>query len=291
MDYLNDMALFVEVAKAKSFRRAAEAADVPISTLSRRVALLEKSIGLRLLNRTTRRIELTQAGQVYFERCKRIIEEARLAHEELGDMLAQPSGMLRVSAPSDFTTIWLAPLLKDFADQYPGIRFELDLTPRNVDLVSEPFDLAIRMAHPGPAHAISRVIGRIRSNLYAAPEYLLAHGEPSHPAELEHHECLILPTLPIWKLTSKGEDFEAHVGGRFKVNNVAMLRQLAVQDLGIVNVPQRAVTKELADGALRRILPSWQGVPLAIHAITETRLIPAKTARFIEFLKERLQHT
>lgn len=289
MDYLNDMALFVEVAKAKSFRRAADAADVPTSTLSRRVSLLEKSIGLRLLNRTTRRIELTEAGQVYFERCRRIIDEARIAHEELGDMLAKPSGTLRVSAPADFATIWLAPHLKDFADLYEGIRFELDLTPRNVDLVGEPFDLAIRMAHPGPSHAISRVIGRIHSNLYAAPGYLLARGKLAHPAELEHHECLTLPTLPNWKLTSKGEEFEAHVGGRFKVNNVAMLRQLAVQGLGILNLPKRVVAKELADGSLRQILPKWQGVPISIHAITETRLIPAKTARFIEFIRERLQ--
>ena len=100
MNYLNDLALFVEVAKARSFRRAAETADVPTSTLSRRIAALEGTIGLRLLNRTTRRIELTEAGQIYFERCKRIIDEARIAHEELGDMLAHPTGTLRVSAPA-----------------------------------------------------------------------------------------------------------------------------------------------------------------------------------------------
>src|SRR5262245_54011150 len=129
MEHLNDMALFVEVAKARSFRRAAEAAGVPNSTLSRRIGALEQAIGLRLLNRTTRKIELTEAGQLYFERSMRIVEEARLVHEQLGEMVAQPSGMLRVSLPVDFAAIYLTPLLAEFGRRYPGIDFELDLTP------------------------------------------------------------------------------------------------------------------------------------------------------------------
>ena len=289
MDYLNDMALFVEVAKARSFRRAAATARVPTSTLSRRIAVLEETIGLRLLNRTTRQIELTEAGQVYFERCKRIIDEARIAHEELGDMLAQPTGTLRVSAPTDFVIVWLAPLLKQFADRFPGIDFDLDLTPRNVDLITEPFDLAIRMGKPGPSHLISRVIGRVTSRLYAAPGYLAAHGEPAHPAELERHQCLTMAALPTWELYDGTQTFSATVGGRFKANSVALLRQFAVQEMGILNLPERAVAHELATRELRRILPAWQGSPLPIHAVTETRLIPAKTQRFIEFLRDKLR--
>src|SRR6266568_1007084 len=121
MEMLNDMALFVEVAKARSFRSAAKSLEMPNSTLSRRIGLLEKEIGLRLLNRTTRKIELTEAGQLYFERCKRIVDEARLAHEQLGEMLAQPSGLLRVSLPVDFANTYLAPLVAEFAHRYPGI--------------------------------------------------------------------------------------------------------------------------------------------------------------------------
>src|ERR1700758_4839732 len=115
MEFLNDMALFVEVVKAKSFRRAAEATGVPNSTLSRRISALEKAIGLRLLHRTTRRVELTEAGQLYFDSCKRIVDEASLAHEQLGGMLAQPSGLLRASLPVDFATIYMAPLITEFA--------------------------------------------------------------------------------------------------------------------------------------------------------------------------------
>lgn len=140
MEFLNDMALFVEVVKARSFRRAAEAMGMPNSTLSRRISGLEKEIGLRLLHRTTRKIELTEAGQLYFDRCKRIVDEARLAHEQLGEMLARPSGVLRASLPVDFANIYLAPLIAEFARLYPGISFEFDLTPRQVDLVSEPVE-------------------------------------------------------------------------------------------------------------------------------------------------------
>src|SRR5438128_11142552 len=124
MALLNDMALFVEVVKVRSFRRAAETIGMPNSTLSRRISALEKAIGLRLLNRTTRKIELTEAGQLYFERCKRIVGEARLAHEQLGETLAQPTGVLRVSLPVDFATIYLTPLVAEFAQRFPAIRFE-----------------------------------------------------------------------------------------------------------------------------------------------------------------------
>src|SRR5580765_7914821 len=153
---LDDMALFVEVVKAKGFIRAAKSIGMPSSTLSRRISGLEKSIGLRLLNRTTRRVELTEAGRIYFERCKRIVEEAALAHEQLGDMVVNPSGVLRVSLPVDFANVYLTELIVEFARAFPGIRFEFDLTPRVVDLVAEPFDIAIRMGEPVDSALIAR---------------------------------------------------------------------------------------------------------------------------------------
>lgn len=176
MELLNDMALFVEVVKARSFRKAAETIGMPNSTLSRRISVLEKAIGLRLLHRTTRKIEPTEAGQIYFERCRRIVDEARLAHEQLGEMLAQPSGLLRVSLPVDFANTYLAPLITEFARRYPGISFEFDLTPRRVDLVSEPFDLAIRMGEPEPSHMIARPLAYLSPYLYASPRYLELNG-------------------------------------------------------------------------------------------------------------------
>jgi DNA-binding transcriptional LysR family regulator len=295
MELLNDMALFVEVVNARSFRRAAEAIGMPNSTLSRRISALEKAIGLRLLNRTTRKIDLTEAGQLYFERCKRIVAEARLAHEQLGEMLAQPSGVLRASLPVDFANIYLAPLIAEFARRYPGIRFEFDLTPRRVDLVAEPVDVAIRMGEPPSSNLIARQLARLPRYLYASPRYLELSGEPGQPADLARHECLCMPRAGVWTLHAHDDGLEVAkgvevaVGGRFLLNSVGMIRRLATLDLGIAMLAEEIVADEVADGRLRRVLPQWQATPVPVYAITETRLLPAKTQRFIEFLREHLR--
>ncbi|KFX29705.1 LysR family transcriptional regulator [Ralstonia solanacearum] len=282
------MALFVEVVKAKGFRSAAEAMGIPNSTLSRRIGTLEKAIGLRLLHRTTRKIELTEAGQLYFERCKRIVDEARLAHEQLGEMLAQPSGVLRASLPVDFAVTYLAPLIAEFAGLYPGITFDFDLTPRRVDLVSEPFDVAIRIGPSEDSQLIARPLASLTPHLYASPGYLDRSGEPRKPADLERHECLSILKAGSWTLQDGKRTATVSVGGRFTLNSVGMIRRLAVLDLGIVLMPEEIVADELASGKLRRILPGWHGTPMPVYAITETRLLPAKTQRFIEFLRARL---
>jgi DNA-binding transcriptional LysR family regulator len=292
MELLNDMALFVEVVKAMSFRRAAEALGMPNSTLSRRVSALEKAIGLRLLHRTTRRLELTEAGQIYFERCKRIVDEARLAHEQLGELLAQPSGVLRASLPVDFATTYLTPLIAAFARLYPGIRFEFDLTPRRVDLVSEPYDVAIRMGEQADSGLVARLLARLPTHLYASPGYLERAGVPQAPADLGHHECLCFKgTKPVvWPLVPEDGTAPVEVGvnGRFQLNSVGMLRRLATQGLGVVGLADAMVEEDVAAGALVRVLPGWHGPDVPVYAITETRLLPAKTQRFIEFLRERL---
>ncbi|MCY1355798.1 HTH-type transcriptional regulator DmlR [compost metagenome] len=290
MELLNDMALFVEVVKTRSFRRAAEAMGMPNSTLSRRISGLEKAIGLRLLHRTTRKIELTEAGQLYFDRCKRIVEEARLAHEQLGEMVAQPSGVLRASLPVDFANLYLAPLIAEFARRYPGISFEFDLTPRQVDLVSELVDVVIRMGEPASSNLIARRLTSLPRYLYASPRYLELAGEPGQPTDLVQHECLRLRTAKpdSWTLYHADVTVEVEVGGRFQLNSVGMIRRLATLDLGIAVLPEGIAADDLANGKLRRVLPQWHAKPVPVYAFTETRLLPAKTQRFIEFLREQL---
>lgn len=288
MEYLNDMALFVEVVKAKSFRGAGDATGVPNSTLSRRISALEKSIGLRLLHRTTRRIELTEAGQVYYERCRRIVDEARIAHEQLGDMLVQPSGVLRASLPVDFATIYMAPLIVEFSRLYPGITFELDISPRNVDLVSDPFDVAIRMGEQPSSALLARQLARLTPCLYASPGYLEKAGEPQDPADLQQHECLGFLNARPWVLHQEEASAQVTTGRRFCVNSVGMYRSLAVLDQGIALLAEGVVVDDIAEGRLRRVLPDWHGSPIPVYALTETRLLPAKTQRFIEFLQQRL---
>lgn len=293
MELLNDMALFVEVVKARSFRRAAEIIGMPNSTLSRRISGLEKAIGLRLLHRTTRRIEVTEAGQLYFERCKRIVDEARLAHEQLGEMLAQPSGVLRASLPVDFATTFLAPQMAEFARRYPGISFEFDLTPRRVDLVSEPYDVAIRMGDQPDSNLIARRLALLPRYLYASPGYLERHGAPSLPADLAAHECLrmLAAEASVLTLHNAAETVEIAIGGRFRLNSVGMIKRLATLGLGVAILAEEIAAEDVSEGRLRRVLPEWQATPIPVYAITETRLLPAKTQRFIEFLQECLKRT
>ncbi|MCI0996156.1 LysR family transcriptional regulator [Pseudomonas sp. ICMP22404] len=290
MTHLDDMALFVEVVKAKGFRGAADALGMPNSTLSRRISALEKAIGLRLLHRTTRKVELTEAGLLYYERSKRIVSEARLVHEQLGEMLSQPTGLLRASFPEGFATLYLAPLVAKFAQLYPGIRFEFDLSARLADLVSEPVDVAIRMGEPANSLLIARKLAQLPRFLYASARYLDLAGEPKHPVELLQHECLRLRTHKpdIWTMNNAEETIDVEVGGRFLLNSVVMIQRLATLGMGIAVLAEGIVTDDVAQGRLRRVLPQWQATPVPVYAMTETRLLPAKTQRFIDFLRDHL---
>jgi DNA-binding transcriptional LysR family regulator len=288
MDHLADMALFVEVARAKGFRGAAERLNMPNSTLSRRIGALEKALGLRLLNRTTRRVELTEAGQIYFERAKRIVEEARLAHEHLGQMLAQPTGVLRASLPVDFGVTYLAPLIAEFARAHPGISFEIDMTPRRIDLIAEPFDVAIRVGMPADSGLIARPLAHLKPRLYAAPSYLRDHGTPKGPEDLAAHSCMGLVTSGRWMLQSASAQAEVAMTSRFAINSVGMIRRLATLGMGIILVPEEIVSDDLERGLLHRIMPDWQGKGMPVYALTETRLLPAKTQKFIDFLQKKL---
>ncbi|NGX95346.1 MAG: LysR family transcriptional regulator [Candidatus Afipia apatlaquensis] len=291
MDHLKDMGLFVEVARAKSFRQAAETLDMPSSTLSRRISALEQSIGLRLLHRTTRYVDLTEAGQVYFERSARIVDEARLAHEQLADLISKPNGTLRVSLPVDFAITFLAPHMPAFCERYPGISFELDLSPRRVDLVVEPFDLAIRMGELPDSGLIARKLAEVPRYLYASRRYLNERGEPKKPSDLERHDCLLFPKEGKWTLKRGELAREVHVKGKFRLNNVGMMHRLALEGLGVAMLAQESVLHDLDERRLCRVLPDWQAMPIAVHAISETRLLPAKALRFIEYLAECLEQS
>lgn len=282
------MALFVDVVKAMSFRKAADATGVPNSTLSRRISELEKAIGLRLLHRTTRKIELTEAGQLYFERCRRIVDEARLAHEQLGEMLAQPNGVLRASLPVDFATTFLAPLIPEFSRRYPGITFDFDLTPRRVDMISEHYDVAIRIGQLQDSNLIARQLASLKTYLYASPRYLALHGEPANPQELQDHECLNILKSNEWLLHQGDERAKIITSSKFTINSIGMIKQLAINDMGIVLIPQEIAQPDVNAGHLVQILHQWEGAPALVYAITETKLLPAKTRCFIDFLREYL---
>jgi DNA-binding transcriptional LysR family regulator len=289
------MELFVEVARAKSFSRAALALDIPKSTLSRQVAELERSLGVQLLSRTTRKVELTDAGTRFFERCQHIVADAQFAHEEIQGLASMPAGPLRVNMPIDFGTDFLAESLMVFSRRYPDVTFHLDMAaPDHAGKVFQSCDVAIEIGELPSQTRIARQLGSISAYLYAAPDYLASHGAPVHPDELAAHECMEFRATPgarvtRWPLHRNGEHIEFLPGKRFSMNSASMLRRLATLGAGIAALSEVAAQQEVAAGRLQRVLPDWEVGPFPVYAVTETRLLPVKTRTFVEFLTERLQ--
>lgn len=187
------------------------------------------------------------------------------------------------------TSSWTMPLPAVVQCRPPGrIRLRVPIESRLSIPVSEPFDVAIRMGPSEDSQLIARPLASLAPHLYASPGYLDRSGEPRKPADLERHECLSILKAGSWTLQDGKRTATVSVGGRFTLNSVGMIRRLAVLDLGIVLMPEEIVADELASGKLRRILPGWHGTPMPVYAIIETRLLPAKTQRFIEFLRARL---
>lgn len=295
MDLLPYMPLFVAVAQTRHFGRAAEVLGISPSTLSRRIAELEKALSLRLLNRTTRSVELTQAGEHYYLRCRGIVAEAQQAHESLKALTENPTGTLRVSMPVDPAVDYFAPIIRDFANNYPAIDFDFDLTPRRVDLTSDGFDLAVRMGAPPdtPSTIVAHPLGVIARQLYASPAYLSNAPPLAHPDDLSNHSCLGHADSTLrasWRLLNDttGAVADVPVTQRFSINSPGFGRALARLGIGIAVLGTQSVRVLVTAGELVRVLPQWSLPPVAVHALTETRLIPARTRLFIKCLREGL---
>jgi DNA-binding transcriptional LysR family regulator len=285
---------FVEVAKTRNFSRAAEQLGIPKSTLSRQVADLERAVGVRLLSRTTRKVDLTDAGQLYLERCQRIIAAAQVAHEELQNLAETPSGLLRVNMPSDFGTGFLTEAFSAFSQRYPEVSFYLDqASPEHASRVFQGCDIAIEIGERPDSTRIARQLGLLYGHLYASPEYLARHGEPGRPDDLAAHQCLEYRAQNSrtlrWPLRHGAMRMEITPRSRFSINNMSMMLSLTLQGAGIgILASVDSVMADVAANRLKRILPEWHAGPYPIYAVTDTRLLPAKTRIFIEFLMERL---
>lgn len=286
---LKNMQLFVEVAKAKSFRRAADVLRMPNSTVSRRISELERSVGLRLFNRTTRQVELTDVGRAYFASCERIIQDAQTAHQSLINLHEKPRGLIRVSMPVDFSVGFLSTLLNDFCSLYPEIRFELDISPGSADVVGDAVDVSIRMREPKEQNVIAKRLANLQTELYASPGYLKYMGTPFSPQDLLNHSCLRMRDSP-WVLQREDGSSEAIVAvkGQILANSAGFLRSLALHDKGIFMTTKKFVKSDIDARALVRILPEWKLPDVSIYALTGTRLLPSKVRIFVEYLAKYL---
>jgi DNA-binding transcriptional LysR family regulator len=288
---LHDMTLFVEVARTGSFSLASRNLGVPGATLSRRIAAMEREFGVRLFDRTTRRVELAEAGRRYFERCGRLVDEARLAQEALRETAEQPRGQVRLSMPVDLGVLVIGPLLTDFARQFPGITFDIDLSPRHTDLIGDHVDVAIRLGTVKEEQLVARRIGSIAQALFAAPAYLALRGTPTQPADLVEHECIMArgaQQQALWRLQGDTDSAEVVVRGRFMVNNVGLMRLLAERGMGVAVLDPSLVREPVANGSLVQVLPAWSAQRLPIHAVMSSRLQPGSVRALLDFLVARL---
>ncbi|WP_047438162.1 LysR family transcriptional regulator, partial [Aeromonas sp. ZOR0001] len=245
------MGLFATVVEQGSFTRAAELLGMPKSSVSQKISRLESQLGVRLLQRTTRRLSLTPQGEIYVEHCRGLLTLARSANLAMARLRSAPAGRVRITAPEATGTLLLGPILAEFRALYPEVVLELTLSDEQLDLVGEGYDLALRAAPLKDSSLICRRIGEVARYLVASPGYLARHGMPQRQAELAHHVCLVHTALPVWPLQEGGWRPQ----GACASNSLLALRELALHDGGIALLPQHVCESGLASGKLQKILP------------------------------------
>ncbi len=292
MDRFHSLTAFAKVVEAGSFARAAERLDLSVSAVSRQVAELEAHLGVRLLNRTTRRLSLTESGRVFYERCVQLLADLEEAEEAVTQSAVVPRGTLRLTASVSFGVGYLAPAIAEFRLRFPQLRFDVELSDRAVDIVDEGIDLAIRIGDIGSHALISRRIGVSRLVCCAAPSYLAQHPAPAIPEDLAAHPCLTYEYSSIgnvWRfIGADGRAHEVKISGPAHANNGAMLAALAVAGVGINLEPDFIVAEDVRAGRLVPLLQGFTSPAININAAYPSRRhLSAKVRTFIDFLVER----
>ena len=292
MDF-NDLRYFALIVDHGGFTAAERVAHITKSKLSRRIALLEERMGVRLLQRSTRRVGLSEAGRLHLARCEGLLAELSDAEAAVSERNTALRGVLRASVPGGFGLTHLTPILPEFLRDHPQLSLDLQMTNRFVDLIEEGYDVAIRVGTLRDSRLAARKLGSNRRILVASPEYLRQHAAPRNPDDLRDHPCLILDVgdrPENWVLANKPKQTTITVSGPLRSNHVLALRSAAIQGAGIGLLPSFSLSDALADGSLVRVLPKWQTPEQGIYAVYPSyRLIPAKVRAFVDFIGSRLQ--
>ncbi len=289
---LNDTAIYVEVVRRQSFTRASEALDIPSSTLSRRITELEHAIDIRLLNRSTRRLGLTEAGTIYYEHCRRLVDELRIAHEQIAEMNESLAGMLRISLPDGLAQILIPGMMREFGRQYPRIACDFHMGNEVLDPISNTYDLALRFGRQPDYELVAHRILMLPRELYASPAYLAERGTPGTPENLIRHECLRISDAhdrSTWELLNGSETKRVDVTGRMTASHAGALAHLAAAGFGIAPLPAFDMMRRAVRAAgLVRVLTDWSLVPTPLYALLPTSNVPAKTRAFLGFIEPKL---
>ena len=292
MDRFQSLTAFARVVESGSFARAADRLELSVSAVSRQIGELEAHLGVRLLNRTTRRLSLTESGRAFHERCVQLLADLAEAEEEVGAAAIVPRGTLRITASVSFGVGYLAPVIAEFQRQHPQLRFDIELSDRAIDLVDEGIDLAIRIGDIGSRALIGRRIGVAQMVCCAAPSYLARRPAPRTPADLAAHPCLTYEYASIgnvWRFRDAGGRVdEVKVSGPVHANNGAMLSALAVAGVGVSLEPDLIAANDVRAGRLVALLPDYQAPTIDINAVYPSRRhLSAKVRSFIDFVAQR----
>ena len=292
MDRLQSLEVFIAVAEAESFAAGARAMGLSAPSATRGVNALEDRLGARLFTRTTRRVRLTDVGRAYLEDARHVLAQLQAADAAATGAALTPVGQLRITCSTEFGRIYVAPILTDFLDTYPGVSSDVLMVNRVVNMVEEGFDVAVRIG-PLPVSGLSAVrVGQVRRIVCAAPDYLRRHGIPQTPAELAAHRSVAAaPVSPAaeWRF-GDARQTTVRVTPRLRVSSVAAAIDVARRGWGLVRVLSYQVGPDLGDGTLHEVLHDHAPEPLAIHLVhVEGRRAPAKVRAFIDFARDRLR--
>ena len=291
-DRLNGMRVFAQVVEAKSFSAAADKLGMSKSLASRHVSALEHSLSVKLLNRSTRRLSLTDAGALFYEHCARIVREAELAEERVTRTQSEPAGLVRVTAVPAFAVRHVLPALPDFYKRYPRIRVKLSCSNRVLDLGDEGFDFGIRVSFDPSPNLVARKLAANRSVLCASPVYLKRHGMPRRIEDLGRHECVLFPPLApkgSWTLRRNRRNYSVKVAGAFETDEIDVVREAVAAGLGIGILPIYMVGDALQERRLVPLFRQFQIVPeSAIYLVyLPNRTLSSRVRALIDFLTER----
>jgi len=292
MDRLAAIEVFAQVVEAGSFAKAADRLGLSTSATSRHVAELESHLQTRLLNRTTRRVSLTESGRAFYERAVQLLGDLAEAEQEAASAAVVPRGTIRLTTSITFGVRHVAPAIAEFMARHPDVRFDVSLSDRVVDLVEEGLDLAIRIGAAGGENLVARKLGETRLVPCASPEYLAKHGTPNAPEDLARHSCLTYEYVNprhVWQFRDRsGAERTVRVAGRLHSNNGDLLAEAAAHGAGIVFEPAFIVGAEVRAGRLVPLLQDFEPAPVPIYALYPSRKhLSAKVRRFVEFLVER----
>jgi len=291
MQNLNDMVTFARVVEAGGFSEAARQMGVSKSGVSKSIAKLELSLGVRLLNRSTRGLSLTEIGAAFHEHCIRITEEAAQAAEVVGRLQSEPRGVLRVTAPVAFGRLHVAPAVAEYLSRYTRLKLDMTITDRMVDLVSEGYDVAIRIRREPSLHVVARELAPVRRVVCATPDYFERRGIPTVPHDLTEHNCLHYThfgTQGEWRFQSAGGEIVVPVKGSLRIDDDDTLAQAVLSGLGIAMLPTFIIGRELQAGRLRSVLSDYVPLERRIYAVHLPNVrLPVKIRAFIDFLQDR----